>query len=48
MRDRAADGGGADNRIGDEGARAIGEGLQHCSSLETLYLSRELTNFDLF
>ena len=44
----AADGGGADNGIGDEGARAIGEGLQHCSSLQTLRLAGELTNIDLF
>ena len=48
VRDRAADGGGAGNKIGDEGARAIGEGLQHCSSLQTLSLQSELTHIDLF
>ena len=48
VRERAADGGGADNKIGDEGARAIGEGLQHCPVLQTLNLKSELTNFDLF
>ena len=41
--DRAADGGGAGIAIGDEGARAIGEALQHCSSLQTLSLTGELT-----
>ena len=43
MYERAADGGVADNVIGDEGARAIGEALQHCSSLQTLDLRSELT-----
>ena len=44
-RDRAADGGGAGNEIGNEGARAIGKGLQHCPSLQELNFSRESTIF---
>ena len=41
--ERAADGGVAGNEIGSAGARAIGEALQHCSSLQTLDLGCELT-----
>ena len=28
----------SDNRIGDEGAKAIGEGMKSCPSLQTLHL----------
>ena len=46
VRERATDGGGAGNKIGVEGARAIGEALQHCSSLQTLGLGCELTGLN--